>query len=66
MIGGAGGIVPVCNQAIGALETGANIQHDEGPSALRHVPSWLIALITTVMAGLIVAYLAFRFGWVGK
>lgn len=60
----------VCNQALGSLESGAYELDRRKSPALRlnigeHVPEALVVFIATVVAGLIVAFAAFKLGWVG-
>lgn len=56
------------NQALGALEDGLGSSSEPAKESLpsaRHVPNIVVGIIIAVASGLIVAYLAFRWGWVG-
>jgi hypothetical protein len=58
----------VCNQALGSLETGAyevEARPFRTPREHQHLIPLLIATLSTAIGGLIVAYAAYRFGWIG-
>jgi hypothetical protein len=56
------------SQAIGALEADLGSSSEPRKELLpgaRHVPTIVVGIVISVASGLIVAYLAFRWGWVG-
>jgi hypothetical protein len=55
----------VCNQAAGSLEAGVNEPKRQilPAGAASHAIVWTLGIVGTVIAGLIVAGLAYRWGW---